>query len=174
MKWFKSKLLKYGILTLLLFLPSCIGGSSEEYYETYYAFIHRWEELSRFLPENSTHIRHYAVGDFDTNYHFIEATALLKDLETFVKSKNYYDSQFTHAGVQYSDQQFDELFYERPLWWNEQSIRNYQDNILFLFPNDDDYRRGYWLFYDKIDSKIRVFIWGQQWQTMEGVKKVLL
>lgn len=164
------------VLTLSMLFSSCLkwGGNPESYYETYDGFKKNWDKLAGHLPENSTGIRHYSVLDFDTNYHFIEATARIEDLDIFVKSKNYFDSELNYFDVPYSDRRFDSLFYKKPAWWNEENLYDYEQSVLILFSDDKNYGRGCWFFYNEDVSTIRVFIWLQQWRSLEDVKKILL
>ena len=161
-------------LLLPLCLCSCsIGGSSEEYYETYEDFKKHWGALAGFLPNTSKEILHYAVLDFDTNYHFIEATVQLENLKEFVKSKNGFSSKHVYPEVSYSQYKFDQLFYEKPNWWNQSSVFEYEENQLLVFGDKNNYGEGYWFFYDNDNSKIRLFTWSQQWLSQEKVIKTL-
>jgi hypothetical protein len=168
----------YIISGILLCLTSCarIGGNKEEHYDTYETFKVHWENIAPYLPESSTGIQHFAVLDFDTNYHFIEATVQIGSLNAFLSSNNNFESQFTCSDITYSDQKFDLLFYKKPVWWNEKSLVDYEENhfCIFVDSSPKNYSRGCWLFYDKETQRIRVFIWSQQWLSLENIKTILL
>lgn len=165
-------------LHLGLLLPFClsscgIGGNSESQYKTYDSFKKREEHLAKYLPENSTGIHHYAVLDFDTNYHFIEATAQLGSLENFVESNNNFNSQHRYSKVSYSQDRFDNLYHKKPDWWNQKDISEFEENELLILSEDKNYGKGCWLFYDSDMQRIRIFTWAQQWLSEENVIKTL-
>lgn len=170
------KSLPYASLALLLYLSSCvkIGGDSESRYETHDSFKKRWENIANYLPDSASDIRHYAVLDFDTNYHFLEASVDIHGLQDFITSKNDFNCQSTHAEIFYSDRQFDSLFYKRPVWWNQESMFYYDEKYLCLFTDANGYGKGCMLFYDNHAGNIRVFVWSQQWLRAEDVKKKML
>ena len=166
------------IFGILLCLTSCArtGDNKEEHYDTYETFKDRQENIAPYLPESSTEIQHYAILDFDTNYHFIEATVKIESLSNFLFLNNNFEGQFTCSDITYSDQKFDRLFYKKPIWWNEKSLVDYEENHLCLFVDSSpkNVSRGCWIFYDKETQKIRVFIWSQQWLSLENIKTILL
>ena len=102
------------IFGILLCLTSCArtGDNKEEHYDTYETFKDRQEKIAPYLPESSTEIQHYAILDFDTNYHFIEATVKIESLSNFLFLNNNFEGQFTCSDITYSDQKFDRLFYK--------------------------------------------------------------
>lgn len=175
MRYSKCELLIYSTMALLSCLTSCkrIGGNGEELYDDYDTFKKHEGNLAKYLPESSTQIRYFAVLDFDTNYHFVEATVQIEHLKEFATSKNNFDSQFNCSDVPYSDQKFDQLFYKRPIWWNQKSLVGYKENHLCLFADTNNYGGGCWIFYDNKAQKVRVFTWSQQWLSLEDVKKGL-
>ena len=161
-----------------LSMHSCIdNGDTFKYakspYESYEVFNDSWNNAAIYLPKNSLEIHHYPVLDFDTNYHFIEATAELKSLKAFVLSENYFNCEHHGSGISYSDQVFDELFYKRPDWWNEKSFLGFEESYIFIFADKNNYGRGCWLFYDSDKQKIRLFTWSQQWLSEKDVRRAI-
>ncbi|MHC5158148.1 MAG: hypothetical protein ACYSOZ_08670, partial [Planctomycetota bacterium] len=125
------------------------------------------------IPKNSTAITHYAVGQFDTNYDFIEATAQHENLKEFIKSKKDFSGKRIYSKADYSQYKFDQLFGEKPEWWTQTKMSEFEENHLVLFADSDDYGYGCWFFYDNDNSKVRLFTWSQQWLTQDKVIKTL-
>ncbi|MBM4103393.1 MAG: hypothetical protein FJ263_04980 [Planctomycetes bacterium] len=148
--------------------------SNQNHYKKYVSFQKEWKILAAYLPESSTDIQHYYVLEFDTNYHYLEATAKLSTLEEFINSHKYFDYPFHHSDVSYSETSFAKLFFKKPDWWNQESLADYKENCLIIGLDHNDYGEGLWFFYTKEKEKIRVFVWSQQWLPAEKVKKGLI
>lgn len=165
------KTINYICLAMLLSLSSC-GSDSEKRYPSYEAFAERWARFAQFLPESSTEIRHYKVLDFDTNYHYIEASVKIEDFKQFAERDTDFGDSTIFFDVLYSDERFDQRFYKRPRWWNQDTMLSYSENFMHLFADKNNYGTGCWLFYNSTDHKIRVFVWNQQWLSQDEVKTI--
>ncbi len=172
MKWVQIIIVIVILVSLASFFAPFVGGLKYDY-ETYDVFKAEREYFAKYLPKSATEIHHYAVCDFDTNYHFIKATVKIKNLADLTASENSFDTPSQYTGLSYSDEQFDCLFYKRPNWWNQDELLGYEENFLGIFADDNNYGSGIWLFYDKQTQKLRLFIWSQQWLSADKVKEEL-
>jgi hypothetical protein len=163
-----------GFLLFLFCWNPGIGGQNLYHYKAYLSFQKEWKDIAAYLPENATDISHYCVLDFDTNYHYLEASAQLNNIEDFTVSRKYFGYSSHYLNISYSDSAFKRLFYNIPDWWNQESLSGYQENCLILGPDANNYGKGIWLFYNNDNQKIRVFTWSQQWLSSDKVKKDLI
>lgn len=137
------------------------------------------------LPPQADKITTFLFFGRDTNYRYLKAMVdadelSLPDLmrmslqsqprltnDTFV---SFMDANITFEGFASA---FSGISSSMPSWW-ETDFSRFDQQIFCVWQDDNNYGYGYVFLYDSEQGELRVFQWGQQWNTVARTKEALV